>query len=303
MQAQKLSVPYYRRVETKLVLGTAQFMQNYGAVDSSPDSGPQQPERILELAASYGLRRLDTAPAYGEAETIIGDFRGTRFEVTTKLSSLVKNVDDTESWVVQEIEKSKLRLGDHGIARVLLHDPLGFFRDTFPESQSILQRIRDLLPGVAIGASLYSPDDWANIQELAELDLIQIPMSPFDQRFLNSGVLKLANSKGVKVQARSIFLQGILIAPNHQLPTYFHRWKRLMRKWNEFCSTQLSTAAEICYNHAAASKFVDEVVVGVKSTTELHQIFNAATASPKAVNVESWASDDLELIDPRRWVI
>lgn len=285
------------------MLGTAQFMNNYGAVDSPPDSGPQQPERILELAASYGLRRLDTAPAYGDAETIIGDFRGTRFQVTTKLSSLAKNVDDTESWVIQEIEKSKLRLGGHGIARVLLHDPLGFFRDTFPKSQSILQKVRDLLPGVAIGASLYSPDDWADIHKLAELDLIQIPMSPFDQRFLNSGVLELASSSGVKVQARSIFLQGILIAPNHRLPVYFDRWRSLMRNWNEFCSNQLITAAEICYNHAAASEFVDEVVVGVKSTTELEQIFNAATASPKAVNAEGWASDDLDLIDPRRWVI
>jgi hypothetical protein len=76
-----------------------------------------------------------------------------------------------------------------------------------------------------------------------------------------------------------------------------------MRDWNEFCSTQLITAAEICYNHAAASEFVDEVVVGVKSTAELEQIFNAATATPKAVNAEGWASDDLDLIDPRRWAI
>ncbi len=285
------------------MLGTAQFMNNYGAVDSSPDSGPQQPERILELAASYGLWRLDTAPAYGDAETIIGDFRGTRFQVTTKLSSLVKNVDDAESWVIREIEKSRLRLRDHGIARVLLHDPLGFFRDTFPKSQSILQKVRELLPGVAIGASLYSPDEWADIQKLAELDLIQIPMSPFDQRFLNSGVLELASSSGVKVQARSIFLQGILIAPNHRLPIYFDRWSSLMRDWNDFCSTQLITAAEICYNYAAASEFVDEVVVGVKSTTELDQIFKAATAGQKALNLESWANDNLDLIDPRRWTL
>ncbi len=285
------------------MLGTAQFMKHYGAVDSSPDSGSQQPKRILELAATYGLRRLDTAPAYGEAETIIGDFRGPRFEVTTKLSSLVKNVDDTESWVIQEIEKSRLRLGGHGIARVLLHDPLGFFRDTFPKSQTILQKVRELLPGVAIGASLYSPDDWAGIQKLAELDLIQIPMSPFDQRFLNSGVLESASSSGVKVQARSIFLQGILIAPSDKLPIYFDRWSSLMKDWKEFCSTQLITAAEICYNHAAASEFVDEVVVGVKSTAELDEIFKSASAPLKPVNVESWASYDCDLIDPRRWAI
>ena len=41
--------------------------------------------------------------------------------------------------------------------------------------------------------------------------MIQFPISIFDQRFIQDGTLKFLKSKGIKLFARSIFLQGLLL--------------------------------------------------------------------------------------------
>ena len=52
-------------------------------------------------------------------------------------------------------------------------------------------------------------------------DIVQLPISIADQRFLESGHVGDLSRKGVEIHGRSIFLQGLLLQDLDQLPTFF----------------------------------------------------------------------------------
>ena len=75
----------------KIVLGTAQLINNYGATNVT---FPKRKSglRFLETAFAGGIRSFDTAPSYN-SEKILGDFIKTnnlskKINVFTKISSL-----------------------------------------------------------------------------------------------------------------------------------------------------------------------------------------------------------------------
>ena len=69
----------------KVILGTAQLSSPYGVTNlSSVEKSPDEVHSYLKEAKRLGVTTLDTAPAYGAAESLIGssDFH---FEIHTKL--------------------------------------------------------------------------------------------------------------------------------------------------------------------------------------------------------------------------
>lgn len=56
-----------------LVLGTAQLGGNYGIANTAVNFSIQQRNELLQYALSSGIGYLDTAPGYGDSESIIGD--------------------------------------------------------------------------------------------------------------------------------------------------------------------------------------------------------------------------------------
>ena len=57
---------------TELILGTAQFQSGYGIVRDPEHAHQSDSADILKLVALLGIAALDTAPAYGGAEDVIG---------------------------------------------------------------------------------------------------------------------------------------------------------------------------------------------------------------------------------------
>ena len=70
---------------SRLVLGTAAFQPGYGIINSgeSPERKPWW--NLLEAGLAQGIKKIDTAAAYGEAERIHGDFGMKDFSVITKI--------------------------------------------------------------------------------------------------------------------------------------------------------------------------------------------------------------------------
>ena len=72
-------------LNSKLVLGSAQFGMNYGVAGGTKVAGPEVRE-ILNLSRSFGVKLIDTAQNYGVAEKALGEHSLEGFEVITKLS-------------------------------------------------------------------------------------------------------------------------------------------------------------------------------------------------------------------------
>lgn len=94
-----------------MVLGTAQLGQEYGIHNLSGKPSEETAYQILDYAWCHGVRTLDTAGAYGDAENLIGKYQETTghfFHIGTKL------IADTADGMVKELEKAAAGCGAAG---------------------------------------------------------------------------------------------------------------------------------------------------------------------------------------------
>ena len=77
----------------KLGLGTVQFGQAYGVSNSRGQVLQENVRAILDRAAQAGVRVLDTAANYGEAEAVLAQQDIAPFRVVTKTISVWSGVE------------------------------------------------------------------------------------------------------------------------------------------------------------------------------------------------------------------
>ena len=121
----------------KLGLGTVQFGQAYGVSNTSGQVSRAQVGAILDRAAGAGMRVLDTAANYGEAEAVLASFDLSRFRVISKTTGLSNGLDV----VLARVRQSAATLGPFDT--LLVH----FTRDLLGEDGARfwaqLQALRD----------------------------------------------------------------------------------------------------------------------------------------------------------------
>ena len=64
--------------------------------------------------------------------------------------------------------------------------------------------------GERIGLSIYTNEDLAGLN-LDLFDMVQLPLSLYDQRLLMDGTIHKLRSHGIAIHARSLYLQGLIL--------------------------------------------------------------------------------------------
>ena len=150
--------------------------------------------------------------------------------------------------------------------------------------------------------SIYDTNDLNLVFSKFSPDIIQLPLNVFDQRFLKSKWLKIIKKKRIKVQARSIFLQGSLIMKQSELQKSRLNTK-LIDKINIFenwCKNKNITRLEACVNYVKHSKYIDHIILGINNNDHLIEILKALKIKKK-FNLTKFAFTNKNLIDPRKW--
>ena len=111
----------------QLCLGTAQFGLAYGITNASGQVAEDVVAQLLAQAAGAGIRWLDTAQAYGNAEAVLGrQMPATHpFRLISKLPAQpqpVFNPQDAQPWE-EAFLASCQRLGVQRFEALLLHAP------------------------------------------------------------------------------------------------------------------------------------------------------------------------------------
>ncbi len=272
------------------ILGTAQWGLEYGATN---DAGRLDDVSVLEsceVAREYGLRVLDTAPAYGNAESRIGQLGLSDFGLNTKGGFDSKRGEG----ISESLAGSLARLKRSQLEGFLVHNwsELGA-EDRLAAARSMEEmRAKGLVSRV--GVSIYSADELeAALEAFSRLDLVQVPASILDQRLVGASVITRARSGGTRIQARSIFLQGAALStPDHPL---FGAHADVVR-----LRSAGRSPLELCVSWVAAQDWIDEVVVGVTSARELTSIMDA-NLIVDAFDFTEFASQDPWLVNPRGW--
>ena len=83
-------------------------------------------------------------------------------------------------------------------------------------------------------------------------------------------------------------------------PDRFDRWDSLWNAWHEWLIKNETSPLDACLGWVKSSPEVNGVVIGVDSVSHLREIL-VASKSDSSPPPPSFASNDLDLINPYRW--
>ncbi|MGE0433334.1 MAG: aldo/keto reductase, partial [Planctomycetota bacterium] len=182
-----------------LALGTAQFGTPYGVANSVGRLDDATVAAILAAAFELGVRVIDTAAAYGDAEERIGRINLPHDAVVC--SKLPPGGD-----VRASVEASRRRLRRDRIDYYLVH------RAGDVTAQLVDHLAAEHAAGHigAAGISVYTADEAALLDSHAALSAIQFPYNLLDRR--------ITPPAGATCFARSALLQGLFVLDPDALP-------------------------------------------------------------------------------------
>jgi aryl-alcohol dehydrogenase-like predicted oxidoreductase len=294
----------------RLSLGTVQFGVPYGVANESGLPAAEVVDGILSLALDAGVQSLDTAASYGLAEERIGRFirrRGCEdsFEICTKFNVLGDGVPDSAlaGLVGKAVETSLRKLSVPYVDEYLLHDSSDLRRYGGALVDALLaQRERGRVQ--RLGVSVYEPDDLVLLEDYPELDIVQHPMSVFDQRLLAADRLGELHAGGYSIHARSLFLQGLLALPPSNLPQHVGHARDMLLELHGILRDWNVTPTEASLQFVCEAD-VDKIVVGVDSADHLQKNLDTiARRLPAELLVqlsEAFPEVSATIIDPRTW--
>lgn len=287
---------------TKLVLGTAQLDRTYGvARRGTTPTAEENPHALLKAAREAGIVFLETARLYEGAEYVLGRIGLSGWRVIWKLPPVPSDVRDLRAWVRIQAREALSNLGVEQFEAVLLHRPAELL-EWGRRLGNAVESLRD--DGVTrnVGVSIYEPDLLGLILPLMDLDVVQAPFSIMDRRLERSGWLQKLNAEEVQVHARSVFLQGLLLAGYSNQCEWFPRWTELWDEWAEWLNHSGNSAMGACLGFVLGHDAVSRVVVGVDSVVQLRELVNATTDTFSSTVRSAPECLDVELVDPRLWV-
>jgi aryl-alcohol dehydrogenase-like predicted oxidoreductase len=256
--------------------------------------------RILDTAFGHGIDSIDTAIAYGQSESIIGETAQNRFKVISKLSPIPSSVSNVSEWVHTQVDASLSRLKCTSLDALLLHRPqdlTGIHGAELYDAISCL-KIEKIIH--RFGVSIYEPDELANIIEKFEIDIVQAPFNVFDRRIL--GVINQLAALSIELHVRSVFLQGVLIAGPAGRPQRFESWSEHFALFDEWVRSTGMSAMSCCLGFALQQPGVAKLVIGATSAESLAEII--ASVPSAHVDVPAHLQSSIEkLIDPRVWSV
>jgi aryl-alcohol dehydrogenase-like predicted oxidoreductase len=284
----------------KLALGTAQFGMQYGVANNAGQPSEFDAKEIMQIASTHGINTIDTAIAYGESEKRLGRIGVPSWKIISKLPAISTESKNLYEEVNGEVRRSLQRLGIEQMYGLLLHRPEQLLEKNGDDLYKTLERLKKEGFVSKIGVSIYDPELLDILLSKFSFDLVQAPLSPFDQRVVLSGLAPRLTSLGIELHVRSIFLQGLLLMHQDRRPSYFHQWTPLWNRWHEWLQDMKITALEACLGYATSFPQVEKVIVGIESKNQLIEIIKA-TEMPKIKMPEYFSSDDLGLINPANW--
>jgi aryl-alcohol dehydrogenase-like predicted oxidoreductase len=285
---------------SRLALGTVQFGLPYGIANSAGQVTRAEAKAMLQLATTKGIDTLDTAISYGDSETCLGELGAKEFKVVTKLPALPNDCHDVSAWVTQQVKASLERMNVTSVYGLLLHRPDQLLDANGTKLYRALQELKDSGQVQKLGVSIYSPTELDVLLPHYHFDLVQAPFNLVDQRLYLSGWMQRLKDRGVELHTRSVFLQGLLLMIQVDMPTKFSPWNALWNSWHRWLANHDTSAVEACLAFSLSYLEIDRVVVGADNVKQLSQIMDAS--DKQAVNdLPDLECRDEPLINPVHW--
>lgn len=284
----------------RLALGTVQFGLPYGVANQDGQVSRLDAKNMMQLAMDNGIDTLDTAIAYGESESCLGEVGAKEFKLVTKLPPIPDGHNDINGWINGQVVASLGRLGVHSVYGLLLHRSGQLLGTDGKVIFKALQNLKEIGLVQKIGVSIYAPSELDALSSQYRFDLVQAPLNLIDRRLATSGWLQRLKQDDTEIHTRSAFLQGLLLMPRLAIPSKFEPWKNLWDKWHTWLAHHSVTSVQACLAYPLSFPEIERVVVGADSNTQLEQII-ISTLGGVIEDLPDLLCNDEHLINPSYW--
>lgn len=285
----------------KLILGTVQLGIPYGINNHTGQPDQQTAHQILQTAWDGGIRLLDTAESYGNAQEVIGDYhfsQRNRFEVITKLQS-GKEPDSVIPSLMIDMELLKV----DSLFGFMFHHLDLFKQNT--ETLKDLVHLKNEGKIQRIGVSVYSNDEIEFLLNYPEINLIQMPFNMLDNWYQRGEYIRQAKDNGIEIHVRSVFLQGLFFMPVTELPAKLNPLKSYLKKLHELCTQQQMSMEMAAMAYVLSRPEIDRVLLGVETPDQLSgnlkQINQLELSDEFLESVDAIQVAETELLSPVNW--
>lgn len=286
---------------SRIALGTAQFGLDYGLTNKGGKIADREAQRILQEAKDAGIFWLDTAAAYGNAEERLGSLLSgdTHFSVCSKTAPTPQG-QSVLSTAQRSLELSLTRLRCDHLGILLVHSARDLLGEEGDALWAFLCSAREQGMAHSIGVSVYDGAEIDEILQRYKPDWMQLPCSVLDQRLVVSGHLDKLAAQGVKLQARSLLLQGVVSVAPASLPEPLQAMREPLNRLHDAALQLGVSAIDMAIAWAAQQAHIGLAVLGVTTSAELRQCV-AAFGNDLSADWPLFAGDDAAVLDPRKW--
>ena len=200
------------------------------------------------------------------------------------------------------ILESISRLKINRLDSVLLHRPEDLMGLKGKNIKNALLKLKSEGFVDKIGISIYSPSILDDISCIKDLDIVQSPLNVFDQRIIDSGWLSKFKDLNIIFHARSIFLQGLLLSNQNNIPSYFDKWKNKFKGWEDFTINNNISKLNAAIKFVNEINEVDKLIIGFEDQDQFMQSIEGFKNTVKyKINYDGLSSNDEKLINPLNW--
>ena len=285
----------------KIVLGTANFNQKYG-IYNSKIKNIKEIKEILTFLKKNKVLYIDTAFSYKLSKNFVTKFNFNNFKIITKLklplSNKIRFINKLE-------EKVKIDLNNFRIKKfeaILIHNTKDIKSKYGDKLISSLENLKKKKLVKYLGISVYEKKEVNFALKKFKFNLIQFPANIFDQRFLDYNFLNKLKKHKIKLQVRSIFLQGLLLKKIDKVNKFNHKkiLKNKIVELENWCIKNNISKQIASLLFIKKQKKIDLLTLGVDNLNQLKE--NLAILKKREVfNFKKFEILDKKIIDPRKW--
>ena len=282
-----------------IVIGTANFLNRYGL--KKKEIKKKEIKKIFLFCKKNKIRNLDTAFAYDKFKYIKG-IKFDNFRISSKLNFFdnKRTAYDDEKYlklIRSRIKELKIKSFD----KFFIHNVDKLSKKNLVKAIHIMKILKKKKLINKIGISIYNENSLKKFSKLDQIDVIQIPLNLCDRRFIKKKYMNIFRKKKIEVQARSIFLQGLLLKNFNTIKDKYFIDKKFLINFDEWVRKNQMPKLQVCLNFIKCQNDLDSFVIGVENLDQLKEILLFFKLKNNKKYPKKLISNKKIFFDPRKW--
>lgn len=288
----------------KITLGTANF-NNYYGVTKSKFASSEINKDLSTILRKNKINNFDTALKDYFPTSFLKSLKFKNLKITTKIKLPKKNkfkfLKNLKKKIYNQIDALKIIKFE----AILIHNVGDLSSKYRKKIRQILLELKNENKTKMIGASFYSTNEIEKTMKFLKLDIIQIPLNIFNTSFFSLKWKKYFKKNNIKIQVRSIFLQGLLLQKENTINNLPLKKDLKLKLINYNNWIKYKNISKIFFNINFIKKHyksIDYLIIGADNYSQLlHTLKYLRTKKNKQFIFKSFSTQNNNIIDPRRW--